>query len=171
MEDVLFECTYTDSEELVRESYSKVRFKRTVDLGRALIFFSVCVLALAIGMKQLPWGVIAFAVFSAGAYCLYIPGMNARNVMANIRRINKGIVPSANIVITNHTITHCYKSNTSNIPLQELLVVYFLKHSIVLIAEESYTTFERAGFTKGSPEEFEAFIQEKWPQVQIFHKI
>ena len=170
MEDVWFECIYTDSEELLRESYTKVRDKGKVDLGRALLFFSVCVLVLAIWMKQLLWGGIALALFGAGAYCLCIPWINARNTMANIQRINKGTVPSASIVITDHAITHYYKSNTTSIPLQELRAVYFLKHSIVLIAEEAYATFERTGFTKGNPEELEAFIQEKCPQVQLFHK-
>ena len=169
MGDVLFECTYTDSEEMLTESYRNVREKSKVDLGRALIIFSVCVLVLAIWLRQLSWGMLAVVLFGAGWYCLRLPAIKAQNVMNNIRRINNGTVPSARIVIDDK-ITHYYKLDTVVILHENLRFAYFLKRSIVLIGEEGYLTFDRAGFTKGSPEEFETYIREKCPYVQVFHK-
>ncbi len=169
MDDVLFECTYTDSEEILQESYRVVREKTKVDLGRAFIIFSVCILVLAIWQRQLKWGAIAVVLFGAGWYCLSLPARKAQSTMNNIRRINNGMVPSARIIIDDK-ITHYYKLDTSVMLYENLRFVYFLKRSIVLIGEEGYMTFDRTGFTKGSPEEFEAYIRDKYPHIQLFHK-
>ena len=90
--------------------------------------------------------------------------------MDHIRRINNGTVPSARIVVDDK-ITHYYKLDTAVILLAHLRFAYFLKQTIVLVGEEGTTIFERSGFTKGTPEEFEVFLREKCPQIQIVHKV
>ena len=169
MDNVLFECIYTDSEELLTESYRYVREKSKVDLGHALIFFSIVVALLAILQTKISWILTALALFGLGLYCVGIPARQARGVMDNIRRINHGTVPSAKIVVTDR-ITHYYRSDTFVMVFPCVRFVYFLKRSIVLVGDEGYATFERNSFIKGSAEEFEAFLREKHPHIQIVHK-
>ena len=169
MDDVLFECIYTDSEELLREAFVKVRDKDKVDTGRALILFAVCVLAFAIWRKLVVSAVLSIILLCAGIYCLRIPGLKAHNTMANVRRINHGSVPSARIVIDDK-ITHYYKSNIAVMELEDLRAAFFLKKTIILVGEEGSTIFDRSGFTKGNAETFEAFLREKCPQTQIVHR-
>ena len=169
MDQILFECTYTDSEEMIQESYCKVKKKGIVGLGIAYIILSVCILPLAIWYGQLNWGAFAIVLLVSGWCCLSLPAREARSIMKHIRRINHGTIPSARIVIDDK-ITHYYKMDTSVMLFENLRFVYFLKRSIVLVGEEGYMTFERTGFTKGSPEELEAYIREKYPHVRLFHK-
>lgn len=169
MNDTLFECTYTDSEALLRESYTKVQFRKKVELGWALMGFALCVFALAFWMAKPVWRLIGCLLIVGGGYLLWQPVGKAKNVMDSILRNNHGTVPTAKIVVTDR-ITHYYKLDTAVLLFADLRYVYFLKHSVVLIGEETYVTFDRNGFTKGSPEEFEAFLKEKYPHVEIFHK-
>ena len=169
MDDVLFECIYTDSEELLTEYYRNVREKSKVDLGYALIIFSVVVLLLVFWQAKIGWIATAVALFGLGLYYVGLPARLAKGVMDNIRRINHGIVPSAKVVITDR-ITHYYRSDIFVMVFPYIRFVYFLKRSIVLVGDEGYATFERDGFTKGSAEAFETFLREKHPHIQIIHK-
>ncbi len=169
MNDILFECTYTDSEELLRESYSKVRFKNKVDLGYCLLFFAVCVSVLAVWQNQSLWHLFSLVLLAAGVYCVLYPVITAHRVMDSIKRANGGSVPSATVTLTDK-ITHHYKLDTSVILYADLRFAYFLKRSIVLLSDEAYATFDRNGFTKGTPEDLEKYLKEKCPHAEIISK-
>ena len=169
MNEPLFECTYTDTEEILRESYSYVRGKRDVEIGWALVFAAGMIFLLQIWIRQFFWVAVAGVLLCDGIYKLCLPAINARSVMEQIRRANNGTIPSANIVVSDK-ITHYYKQDISVMLFVDLRFAYFLKRCIVLVSEETYLTFDRAGFTKGSAEEFETFIREKYPHVKIINK-
>ena len=73
MNDVLFACTYTDSVELLRESYSKVRFKRKVDLGYCLLFLAAFVSVLAVWQNKSHWHLLSLVLLGAGVYSVLYP--------------------------------------------------------------------------------------------------
>lgn len=169
MNDVFFECTYTDSMELLRESYGKVQFKNKVDLGYCLLFFAVCVCVLAIWQNQRQWHLLALALLGTGVYCVLLPVVVAHRIMDSIKRANHGDVPSARIVLTDK-ITHYYKLDTCVILYADLRFVYFLKNCVVFSSGDAYVTFDRNGFTKGTPEELENFLRVRCPHVKIISK-
>lgn len=169
MNDVLFACTYTDSVELLRESYSKVRFKRKVDLGYCLLFLAAFVSVLAVWQNKSHWHLLSLVLLGAGVYSVLYPVITAYRVMDSIDRANQGNIPPATITLTDK-ITHQYKLDTSVLLYADLRLAYFLKRSIVLLSDEAYVTFDREGFTKGTPEELEKYLKERCPHVEIINK-
>lgn len=169
MSDSLFECTYTDSFALLCESYSKVRYKAKIAWGWYFLCFAVLIFAWNFWVNHWLWPWLALASLLRGIYDLLLPAIAAQNVMQTIKKANRGDVPSARIVLSDK-ITHYYKLDTCVILYADLQVAYFLKKSIVFASGDAYVTFDRKGFTKGTPEELERFLREKHPHVKIFSK-
>lgn len=168
MNEPLFECTYTDSEELLYESYRYVRCRQQVRLGLFCLVAAICVFALSIWLKY-DWNIMCALLLTLGVYMLLYPKILAHRMMKTILRANGGSVPSARLTVTDR-ITHHYKLDTTGFFFSDVVEVYFLRQSIVIVGKDGYLTFDADSFTKGSAQELEAFLQEKCPEAVFFHK-
>ena len=168
--ETVFENTYTDSVEIIAEINRKVWDPKRVLWGRDFLAISFFFAVIMVWSKSWYWGFAAAACAAYGVYNLYYHQIWAYDLVRKIKKKNNGLIPSATVTVTDKFIWQ-YQTTTISFPFFSLKYAYFLKHTIRMVSEDNaYMTFQRSGFTKGSPEELEKFISEKCPRAQIIHK-
>lgn len=166
----VFECIHTSNVEMNAEKSRKVLNTGRTPMAWVYMVLAAAMIGMLIWQPALRWGLLAAILFCAGLYNFCGHRILAEQDIRRIKRENGCMIPSSTVTVTDCFNLH-FGSSTMSFAFSSLETAYFLQHSILIINnEKAYMTFQRTGFTKGTPEELEVFIREKCPQAQIIHK-
>ena len=170
--ETVFENTCICDVEILTELNHMFNGKRHI-LGWCLIASAVVItknILAVMPVFRLWWLLADLLIAGQGIYLVIYDRFWARRVAHKTRKKYNGEIPPAKIIVTDK-FNHQYFSTTTAFPVSCVKKAIFMKHSICVFSDmDAYMTFQRTGFTKGSPEELEAFIREKSPQAEIIHK-
>ena len=166
----IFVNTFTASVENIAEINLKIWDPKRKYMGWSFLAASAFIADFVLYSGKWIWIYSAVACAAYGIYNLFYHWIWAYDLIRKTKKSHNGQVPSATVTVTDKFVWE-FLSTTMTFPFSNLKTVYFLKHSIRLIGNDnSYLTFQRNGFAKGSPEELEKFLQINCPQTQIIHK-
>ena len=168
--ETVFECTFVSNVAMLTEVSRKLGGVKRLILGIIMLACGVLIarnLFWLFNWKWLLWDVL---VICYGIYMLLGNMLWAVRTVRSVKKKYNGEIPAATITVTDH-FNHQFQSDCMSFPVSTLKKAVFMKHSIYVQNERgAYVIFQRTGFTKGTPEELEAFIRGNCPQAQILHK-
>ena len=170
--ETVFENVFVDNVEMIAEINRKVWAPNKCPLGCFIIFCAFVVAAISVWQEIWSPSIITFIVFLLcyGIYNVIYHRFWAIHMLFKIMKENDGQIPAATVTVADKFIWQ-YKSTTISFSFMDVDKVYFLKHSIRIINKDNaYMTFQCSGFTKGSADKLEKFIEEHCPQAQMIYK-
>lgn len=155
--EILFENTYTRTEDVAKETYRYVFFKRKPLIALGALFL----LALILNAYTQNWTIVTLCIFLA---LVFVFGYS-RNVKLTIRRdeeISQNPI-TVNTVVTDGYIQPAFSvGSVYKIYFRDIKQAAQTKNYILLTTKAmQILAFRKAGFSKGTPEEFIAFLRTK----------
>lgn len=159
----LFENTYTQSKSFYQELYSYFHFRRPITLA-AFIVCGICFasqLALAIFNLEYNLSIMIlmalFPLFKLFAYVNQINSITKRN-----KEISTEAISICSTVHDDHLEISASNGSTLNIELAKIRSVVQTKNYIILRSDARLLySLHKDGFTKGTKEDFLAFLRSK----------
>lgn len=174
MEELLFECRYQPTEELSREAIRATRpgwqivFVVIYALLGLRTLGMILVTTLLFGYVE-PYAVLVLLLFlGALLYFSFRPRLMAKRQIRRIRDFFDGQMPEYQIRFTRDHIINAAAGNEHRIPYAKLNKVWHTKHILILgVDKVTSVAIPKNSFTKGSYEEFLAFLRAKCPDLKI----
>jgi hypothetical protein len=156
--EILFENTHVRTEDFVKEIFQYVLFKRKPLIVSGLLFLLTLILNAYVGNWML---IIILCIFLA----LFFAFAYSKNVKLTIRR-DEEISPNpitVNTVVTDGYIQPAFSvGSVYKIYFRDIKQAAQTKNYILLTTKAmQILAFRKAGFSKGTPEEFIAFLRTK----------
>ena len=170
--ETIFENSYVSNVEMLTELNRNLSGVKNLIYGCIMLACAVITTRCVLLVFRWWWLLLAVLEFGYGLYLLFGNRFWAIRVVRSIEKKHNGQIPPAMITVTKDHFCHQYLSDSITFPVENLKKALFLKHSIFVQNENGmYMTFQRTGFTKGTPEELEAFIRGNCPKAEIIYKV
>lgn len=172
MDEVLFECRFTETEERTVELVGRIMKAR-----RVILMILIAPIAL-----WFVWSAVEEILFGQGFFYtalsvvyvllfLYLIFQSRITAKIHFRRTMKfynGTMPEAHYVFTGQEILSHYGDQQIRIPYDKLNRVLISKHLMILFAQKyARVAFPKDSFTKGTYEEFLVFLRTRCPDLKI----
>ena len=172
MEDVLFECNFVSDDKLSKEIYVTLILRRPMTILLAVLYAGLAVLC----VSKMLWflnrtGSIPSAVWFALAIAVLIPVyyfVAYRRVLKNrvvqMNELYGDRRPEVTVSVTENTLRYVDTTRVDAIelPLSAIKKVYETKNTLILYSHSKMVfSFNKACFTRGTPEELKRFLKEK----------
>ncbi len=168
MEEILFENIYADTESIISEQYKKMYAPGL--LLWSLVFGTTTLILLffvfVLGDKHY-WPVLLFSA----AYLISLffrHRIYSRRYMNNLRNFYNGTVPETIHRFTEDTIYSIFGTQTFHVPIVKVDKLQITAHLLILYVGKTHRmTLKKDSFTKGTYEEFLAFLRTRCPELKI----
>ncbi len=168
MEETIFENRYTVSVPMLRE----FQFRFT-PWWLKILFLAVGLYAIVRTWQvwRFGTGVMRILMPVIAVYLLVWPLLRSHAAAANrikhLKKLYDGVIPETTVTFRD-TIEVSDAGNHSSFRYDQIIKTFRLKHSYILMLKGKFCIFlQPDGFTKGTFQEFTAFLREKCPNVKV----